>query len=61
LPLSGFGIVAGAAALLAGSGRILGFEHLFVPILLIGLGAVMIGRALVGNKDHSAVSGGTCC
>jgi hypothetical protein len=61
LPLSGFGIVAGAAALLAGSGRILGFEHLFVPVLLIGLGTAMIGRAIVGKKGHSASSGGTCC
>ena len=31
LPMSGFGIIAGATALAAGSVRILGFEHLFVP------------------------------
>jgi len=63
LRASGFGIVAGACALAAGTGRILGFEHLFVPILLIALGAVMVGRAIAGGKNtpSAAEPGGKCC
>jgi hypothetical protein len=58
LPLSGFGIVAGVAALAAGGGRILGREHLFVPMLLIFLGAFMIVKATArsGNTDGSVRS-----
>lgn len=48
---SGFGVVAGLAALAAGAGRILGREHLFVPMLLIFLGAVMIVKAAAGNGN----------
>ncbi len=61
LRLSGFGIVAGVAALFAGSGRILGFEHLFVPILLIGLGTAMIARAIVGKEGPAAASDDPGC
>ena len=56
LPTNGFGIVVGVAALAAGSGRILGREHLFVPILLIVLGAAMVIKTMVGTgKDDGAV------
>ncbi len=51
LRLSGFGIVAGVAALAAGGGRILGREHLFVPMLLIFLGAAMIVKAVAANRN----------
>lgn len=47
LKMQGFGIVAGIAALVGGIGRILGHEHLFVPILLIAFGAVMIIKSIV--------------
>ncbi len=64
LSMSGFGIIAGVAALAAGSGRILGFGHLFVPILLIFLGMAMIGKAIIrkGNPDGAigASIGGKC-
>ena len=57
LRMSGFWIIAGAAALAAGSGRILGFEHLFVPVLLIFLGMAMIGRAIVKTGDPDGTVG----
>lgn len=57
LRVHGFGIVAGIAALAAGSGRILGRDHLFIPILLIVWGAAMVIKSLVGTgKSDSAVS-----
>ena len=56
LRLSGFGIVAGVAALAAGGGRILGREHLFVPMLLIFLGAAMIGKAIARSGDAAGAA-----
>lgn len=57
LNMQGFGIVAGIAALSGGIGRILGHEHLFVPILLIAFGAAMIVKSIAGTaKPDNKVS-----
>lgn len=65
LSVHGFGIVAGVAALVGGSGRILGREHLFIPILLIAWGAAMVIKASSGTGKAdgtvSASSDGQCC
>ena len=46
LGMQGFGIAAGIAALVGGCGRILGREFLFIPILIIALGAAMIIKSI---------------
>jgi hypothetical protein len=57
LNVQGFWIVAGIAALSGGIGRILGHEHLFVPILLIAFGAAMIVKSIAGTaKPDDTVS-----
>jgi hypothetical protein len=61
LNVQGFGIAVGAAALVAGIGRITGLKLPILAIFLIVLGAIMIIKTMFGREkrdDASSVSRG---
>ena len=56
LKTSGFGIIVGLVALAAGTGRIIGRDLPFIPILLVVLGIVLVVRAAAGSRKPADMS-----
>jgi hypothetical protein len=56
LKMSGFGLIIGSAALVAGIGRMLGRDLPYVPVLLIVLGTALVITAVVKRRKSDDVA-----